>query len=148
MFDDDRKHRNEQVPKGLEEVSQKLEVTLWLQNKLNLLDRSKPSKRVESLKSELIERLNSEEFRTFSDLSNDLYNGQRMLTEQIEATKRLQSELDKRPIREIVKEVPTRTESSADSQMRTPEVSPSRLLWFCLGVIGVLIIQFIIYRNS
>jgi len=137
------------IPKDCEELSKRIETILWLSNQLSILGRSKPSKMVESLKSELIARLEDPNASSYTDLSDAAVKASQMLTEKDQTIGRLKSELENRPFRETVRYEPDPDrESTADRVIPEPGVFNSKLLWMVVGIIGTLIFQYMNHFHS
>jgi hypothetical protein len=133
------------TPKGLEGLSERIQVTLWLSNQLNLLDRVKPSNRLNSLKSELREILDSSEFQTYENLSASILRLKADVSSLESQLKNAKSELEKRPIREIVK-YETPSELSLQPGESQPVVSTFPRAKWVIAVIIIIVVISVIHQ--
>jgi hypothetical protein len=145
-FHDERSDRFiPKVPKGLEDLGQRLESTMWINRQLRLLEREKSSfVVVSSLRSELTAMLTTLDFLPYPALLervNTLTQENLRLESEV---LRAQTELNERPIREIVKVV-QQSETIQGSSIEMPLVQGS---WITknLGkiIIGLIIIGILV----
>jgi hypothetical protein len=135
------------VPKGCESLSERVQLTLWVGSQLKRLEREKSTLLVSSLRQELTERLNASDFQTYESL---VINASASLSRIASLEKDLmqkQSELDSRPIREIVKYASQETLSQG-LIIRSPSVSEFSIWKGWIITIVILIIIAIFYHNS
>lgn len=140
-FSDERRDRfKPETPKGYEELSLRLESTLWINRQLLLLDREKSSLKISSLKAELTAMLNDPDFKPYPLLLDDVSTSSQKVKEQADEIRRLQSELHSRPIVEkIVYRSSEVEEEPGANDCVTSRFKERSFPWFWLIIIMVII---------
>jgi hypothetical protein len=141
-FSDERRDRfKSETPKGYEELSSRLESTLWINRQLLLLDREKSSLKISSLKAELTAMLNDPNFKPYPLLLDDVTMSSQKVKEQADEIRHLQSELHNRPIVEkIVYRPPEVEEESGANDHVTSRFKDRSFPWFWFIIIMMIII--------
>jgi hypothetical protein len=142
LKDDRSPKTTESPPKELEELSKRLIATLWVNNQLSQLHRVKSSRKIESLKSELTIWLDDPNFIPYQTLLETLRSLEVKSKREIEV---LQSELNNRPEREIVKERIIRVVENSEPDVIHTSHPVSKLLLFGMVLNGI--IDLIIFKH-
>jgi hypothetical protein len=141
-FSDERRDRfKPETPKGYEELSSRLESTLWINRQLLLLDREKSSLKISSLRAELTAMLNDPNFKPYLLLLDDVTKSSQKVKEQANEIRRLQSELHNRPIAEkiVYRSPEVKGESGANDRV-TSRFKERSFPWFWFIIIMMIII--------